>query len=94
MVIDKVAENVKPLLAKEFMFPEDILDALSANPETWINYQNFTEPYRRIRVAYVKAARKRSEEFKKRLTNLVKKTTQNKQYGYGVERFYNHEITR
>ena len=56
----------------------------------WKNYQTFSEPDRRIRVAYIDAARNRPEEFKKRLDNFIKKTRENKLIiGYGgVEKYY------
>jgi hypothetical protein len=39
-------------------------------------------------VAYVESARKRPEEFEKRLRNLINMTAQNKQFGFGIEAYY------
>jgi hypothetical protein len=39
-------------------------------------------------VAYVDWGRNRPGEFEKRLNNLIEKTAQNKQFGYGIEEFY------
>jgi hypothetical protein len=40
-------------------------------------------------VAYIDSARKRPEEFNKRLANFIKKTEQNKQIGYGgIDKYY------
>lgn len=38
----------------------------------------FSDAYKRIRIAYIEAARKRPEEFEKRLNNFINKTKENK----------------
>ena len=81
-------QSVEPILKEEFVYPKDIVEALKTEPETWENFTKFSEPYKRIRVAYVNTARKRPDEFKKRLSNLVKKTMENKQFGYGIKKLY------
>ena len=72
------------------MFPEDILAQLRPDETVWANFQGFSEPYRRIRIANIEAARKRPAEFKKRLTSFVEKTRRNKRIvGYGgIEKYY------
>ena len=87
-VIPDILDQVQTILDIEYQYPDDILDALQQDPETWRNFNAFTEPYRRIRVAYVDHARKRPEDFQKRLDILVKKTKNNKKYGYDINRFY------
>ena len=87
-IIDTVLEKVQTILNEEYQYPTDILTALQQDEETWRNFNGFTDPYKRIRVAYVENARKRPDEFKKRLENLLKKTKANKKYGYGISRFY------
>jgi hypothetical protein len=53
------------------------------------NYQKFSESYKRIRVAYIEGARKRPEEFNKRLSNFINKTRNNKLIGFGgIEKHY------
>lgn len=49
-----------------------------------------SESYRRIRIAYIEGARKRPEEFKKRLSNFIAKTKENKMIkGFGgIEKYY------
>ena len=56
----------------------------------WEHYVSFPESYKRIRVAYIDAARKRPAEFEKRLANFIQKTRENKLLaGYGgVEKYY------
>ncbi len=79
----EVAEAVAPVLAAEFVWPADIMAAIRADELAWKNFQKFSDTYRRIRVAYVEGARKRSDEFKKRLANLVAQSAKNKMIGYG-----------
>ena len=74
---------------EEFVFPPDILDAIKADEGAWANYQNFSEPYKRIRVAFIEGARKRPEEFQKRLNYFIKMTRKNKVIGFGgIEKYY------
>ena len=81
-----VAEKV---LAEKFVFPPDILAAIRADNLAWKNYQQFSEAYKRIRIAYIDGARKRPEEFKKRLANFIRKTKENKLIGFGgIEKYY------
>jgi len=87
-VITLVLQSIESILDEEFVYPEDIVQALKSDEETWDNFDKFSEPYKRIRVSYVNSARKRPEEFKKRLSYLVKKTSVNKQFGYGIKKFY------
>jgi uncharacterized protein YdeI (YjbR/CyaY-like superfamily) len=86
----KVRESVEEILRTPFVFPEDILDAIRRDEDAWHNYQSFPEPYKRIRVAYIDAARKRPAEFEKRLTSFIRKTREGKRIvGYGgVDKYY------
>ena len=90
MIHPKIRDEVLPVIRAPFVFPEDVLKILREDPVVWENYQQFTDPYKRIRVAYIEAARKRPEEFRKRLRNFVEKTRQNKRIvGYGgIDKYY------
>jgi len=89
LVMDEVVESLGDLLEREFVFPQDILDAIKVDEQAWENYQNFSEPYKRIRVAYIEGARNRPEEFQKRLNYFIKMTRQNKLIGFGgIEKYY------
>ncbi len=90
MILPAVRASVADLLAAPYVFPQDILDALQADETVWQHYLGFSEPYRRIRVAYIDAARERPDEFAKRLQNFIDKTRQNKMIvGYGgIEKYY------
>ena len=82
-VIKEVAETLDDVLNKKFVFPPDIMKAIKANKKAWKNYQKFSDPYKRIRIAFIDSARKRPEEFKKRLLNFIAKTEKNKMFGFG-----------
>ena len=90
MIHPKVRESVLPIIRAPFVFPEDIMDALRADGAVWKNYKGFSEPYKRIRIAYIDSARKRPAEFRKRLQNFIEKTREGKKItGYGgVEKYY------
>ena len=90
MIHPLVRESVLPIITAPFEFPQDILEALMRDDTVWENYQRFSEPYRRIRVAYIEAARKRPAEFEKRLKSFIEKTRQNKLIsGFGgIEKYY------
>jgi uncharacterized protein YdeI (YjbR/CyaY-like superfamily) len=90
MILPEVRESVLPVIERPFLFPEDIMAELRSDEAVWENYQNFSEPYKRIRIAYIEAARKRPEEFRKRLNSFMDKTRRNKLImGYGgIEKYY------
>ena len=54
----------------------------------WCNFS--VHCHKRIRIAYIEAARKRPEEFEKRLNNFINKTKENKKItGFGgIEKYY------
>jgi uncharacterized protein YdeI (YjbR/CyaY-like superfamily) len=80
---------VEKILKEEFVFPPDILNTIKKNNKAWENYQNFSLAYRRICIAYIDGARKRPDEFRKRLNNFIKKTEQNKLIGFGgIDKYY------
>lgn len=88
-VIDEVLESLEDVLEQEFVFPPDILEAIKEDKQAWENYQNFSDTYKRIRVAYIEGARKRPKEFQKRLNYFIKMTRENKQIGFGgIEKYY------
>jgi Uncharacterized protein conserved in bacteria len=90
LIYPKVREAVLPLIREPYVFPEDILNEIKKDPAAWTNYEQFSAPYKRIRVAYIDAARKRPAEFRKRLENFISKTAENKLItGYGgIEKYY------
>jgi uncharacterized protein YdeI (YjbR/CyaY-like superfamily) len=89
MIHPSLQETVDEVLKEKFVFPPDIINAIKKDKEAWKNYQKFSPAYKRIRVAYIDSARKRPEEFNKRLANFIKKTKENKKIGFGgIEKYY------
>ncbi|NER15343.1 hypothetical protein GWK08_17950 [Leptobacterium flavescens] len=90
MIHPSVLPAVKDVLKEAFEFPKDIISEIRKEPVAWENYQKLSDPYKRIRVAYIVAARKRPEEFQKRLLNFIEKTKENKLIrGFGgIEKYY------
>ena len=90
MIHPAIREGVLPIIKAPFVFPPDIIDALRQDETVWSNYQQFSAPYKRIRIAYIEAARKRPEEFQKRLHAFIEKTRRNKLIkGYGgIDKYY------
>ncbi len=91
LIHPKIRPSVEALISKPFVYPEDILDAIRSDAAAWKNFNSFTESYKRIRIAYIDAARKRPAEFEKRLKNFIRKTGENKLIvGYGgIDKYYN-----
>ena len=90
MIHPEFEDKIRNVLSDAFIFPNDIIDRLKEDKIVWKNYQRFSEPYKRIRIAYIEAARKRPEEFEKRLNNFINKTKENKIIaGFGgIEKYY------
>lgn len=90
LIHESVQEKVLEIIQEPFVFPEDILQQVQADPMVWKHYQQFSAPYQRIRIAYIESARKRPEEFEKRLTNFISKTRANKLIkGFGgIDKYY------
>lgn len=84
--LDAIAKVFDPLNDR-FKIPEDILEALKKEKETWANFQKFPESYKRIRIGWIDGARNRPEEFKKRLKYFLKMTAANKRFGMTQEQF-------
>ena len=90
MELEQIEGTVEDIIYEPYIFPEDIMDVLRSDPEVWSNFKEFSEPYKRIRIAYIDAARKRPEEFRKRLDSFVDKTRRNMMIrGFGgIDRYY------
>lgn len=87
-VIDSVRKAIGDFENEKFIFPKDILNEIKKNKEAWKNYQKFSEPYKRIRIAFIDDSRIRPDIFKVRLNYFIKMSAQNKQYGLkGIEKY-------
>ena len=90
LIHPQVREDVLPVIRAPYIFPNDILDVIKADTVAWENYEKMPEPYKRIRIAYIDAARNRSDEFQKRIDSFLKKTHAGKLIvGFGgIEKYY------
>ncbi len=90
LIHDSIRNKVLEIIQQGFTYPEDIIIQLKADKRVWENYKNFSEPYKRIRIAYIDRARKRPDEFDKRLNNFIEKTRENKLIkGFGgIDKYY------
>jgi uncharacterized protein YdeI (YjbR/CyaY-like superfamily) len=87
-VIPAVQNSLVDIDLNEFEYPVDIMSAIRENVRAWKNYQKYSGAYQRIRIAYIDKGRKRPGEFEKRLKYFIRKTEQDKQYGFGIEDYY------
>jgi uncharacterized protein YdeI (YjbR/CyaY-like superfamily) len=90
IVHSSVEKKIREIAGEEFLFPEDIMNEIKKDQEVWKNFQGFSDSYKRIRIAYIDAARVRPEEFKKRFRNFIEKTKKNKLVAGngGSEKYY------
>ncbi len=87
-VVKNVLATLDDILVEQFEIPIDILHALESNEQAWKNFQSYSGPYQRIRIAFIDTARSRPEEFRKRLKHFLRMTEQNKQFGFGIETYF------
>jgi uncharacterized protein YdeI (YjbR/CyaY-like superfamily) len=90
MIHSSVKQVVEKVLQEQFTFPDDIIHRLKEDKTVWGHYQKMPESYKRIRIAYIEAAKNRPVEYEKRLNNFIEKTRANKKImGYGgVDKYY------
>jgi uncharacterized protein YdeI (YjbR/CyaY-like superfamily) len=90
LILPALRDNISRVLEKHFVYPKDILEAIKDDKDTWTNFQQFSESYKRIRIAYIDAARIKPKEFQKRLNNFIVKTKKGKIIpGYGgIDKYY------
>ncbi|WP_025068878.1 YdeI/OmpD-associated family protein [Bacteroides gallinarum] len=90
MIHPVLEDKIRNIVSQPFTFPSDIIGRLKEDGEVWENYWRFSEPYKRIRIAYIEAARNRPEEFQKRLRHFIGKTKENKMIeGFGgIKKYY------
>ena len=90
MIHPKIREELVPIIYAPYVFPEDIMEKIRSDSRIFENYEKFSDSYKRIRIAYIDAARHRPEEFEKRLDSFLKKTREGKVImGYGgIDKYY------
>ena len=74
-------EAAGDVLDEPFAVPPDIREALSVDAQTWRNFEAFPESYKRIRVGWIDASRRRQDIFQQRLTYFVRMTAAGKRFG-------------
>jgi uncharacterized protein YdeI (YjbR/CyaY-like superfamily) len=68
---------------EEVKLRKDTERAIKKNPLAWKYYQQLPERYKRIRIAYIEEIRPYSSEgYRKRLAHFIRKTAQNKRFGF------------
>lgn len=88
-VAKDVLDTLGDMLNEKYVFPSDILKEIRKNTGAWKNFQQFSDGYKRIRIAFIDGARNRPSEFKKRLKYFIKMTEKNKQFGFGgIKKYY------
>jgi uncharacterized protein YdeI (YjbR/CyaY-like superfamily) len=65
-VIPEVLESLSEVDLEKFVYPVDIMNSIRENRLAWENFEKYSESYRRIRIAYIDAGRKRPGEYEKR----------------------------
>jgi uncharacterized protein YdeI (YjbR/CyaY-like superfamily) len=80
-LMTEAGKKMLPDLNAEFIVAEDIIEILKAEPDTWSNFIQFPDLYRRVRIGYIEETRKNRTEFDRRLHNFVSKTASNKMFG-------------
>ena len=88
-IMKDILATLGNMSSEQFEIPKDILEAIKADKEAWKNFQNFSETYQRIRIAFIDGARNRPKEFQKRLNYFIRMTEKNKQFGFGgINKYY------
>ncbi len=77
-VFDHKRDTKRKVSAK---IPADIVRVLKRDPAVWKNFQRFPESYKRIRIGWIVAARRRMAIFRQRLSYFIKMTAKNKRFG-------------
>ena len=91
-----IRPSVEAMISDPFVFPKDILKEIRKDKAAWKNYTEYPEPYRRIRVAYIDAARGRPDEYRKRLDNFISAARDGRMIGGygGVDKYYGSDGTK
>jgi uncharacterized protein YdeI (YjbR/CyaY-like superfamily) len=90
-LMPEVLASAQAIIAEEgqFQIPVDIITAIKASPRAWRFFKSFSPAYVRIRISFIEGARKRPEEFRKRLRYFIRMTEKGKQFGFGgIEKLY------
>jgi uncharacterized protein YdeI (YjbR/CyaY-like superfamily) len=67
--------------AGKTVIPPDILSRLRRDYGVWKNFRRFPASYRRIRIGWIEASRKRPAVFRRRLSYFIEMTAKNRRFG-------------
>ncbi|HUV79449.1 MAG TPA: YdeI/OmpD-associated family protein [Candidatus Bathyarchaeia archaeon] len=85
----EVLKSLGAILKEKYVMPNDIILSVKANRLAWKNFQKYSPQYQEIRIAFIDGARKRPNEFAKRLNYFIKMTEENKVIGFGgIDKHY------
>jgi len=85
----EVLESLGAILKEKYVMPNDIILSIKTNRLAWKNFQKYSPQYQEIRIAFIDGARKRPNEFSKRLNYFIKMTEENKVIGFGgIDKHY------
>ena len=57
MIHPEFEDKIQDVLSEPFTFPNDIIEKLKEDETVWKNYLQFSDSYKRIRIAYIEAAK-------------------------------------
>jgi uncharacterized protein YdeI (YjbR/CyaY-like superfamily) len=85
----EVLKSLVAILKEKYVIPNDIILSIKTNRLAWKNFQKYSPQYQEIRIAFIDGARKRPNEFSKRLNYFIKMTEENKVIGFGgIDKHY------
>ena len=85
----EVLKSLGAILKEKYVIPNDIILSIKTNRLAWQNFQKYSPQYQEIRIAFIDGARKRPNEFSKRLNYFIKMTEENKVIGFGgIDKHY------
>jgi uncharacterized protein YdeI (YjbR/CyaY-like superfamily) len=85
----EVLESLGAILKEKYVMPNDIILSIKTNRLAWKNFQKYSPQYQEIRIAFIDGARKRPNEFSRRLNYFIKMTEENKVIGFGgIDKHY------
>src|SRR6185436_1479619 len=66
---------------KPYVFPPDILGEIRKSAEAWKAFSKFPVSYKRVRIGWIDAARRRPKIFRQRLRYFIRMTVRNRRFG-------------
>ncbi|HUI93550.1 MAG TPA: YdeI/OmpD-associated family protein [Chitinivibrionales bacterium] len=88
-VMHEVLTAAKDVFNGKFEIPRDIMKSIKADKAAWRNFQEFSQSYIKIRIAFIDGARNRPAEFRKRLKYFIAMTKKKRTFGFGgIEKYY------